>query len=216
MIGAGAAALAAGARHGEEPLLIAQLTAPLALRARGRLRPFGRAVAAARLALFLPRNLQRHLGALGRFLERDLEVVAQVGAALRAAPAAAAGAEDVAETEDVAEAAEDVLEPGEDVGVEAAGGRAAQAGVAEAVVHVALVGVGEHRVGLGRLLEQVFRLLVAGIAIGVMLERQLAVGALDFLVGRGLGDPEHFVVVALAHDLATFTMAARSSRSPSM
>ena len=88
--------------------------------------------------------------------------------------------------------------------------------MAEAVVHVALVGVGQHRVGLGRFLELVLRLLVAGVAIGVVLQRQLAVGALDFLIGRGLGDAEHFVVVALAHEAATLTIAGRSRRSPSM
>jgi hypothetical protein len=80
------------------------------------------------------------------------EVVAQVGAALRAA-AAAAAAQDVAEAEDVAQAAEDVLEAREHARVEPAGRRAAQAGVAEAVVHVALVRVRQHRVGLGRFLE---------------------------------------------------------------
>ena len=211
----GAAALSAGARDGEEPLLIPQLTAALALRAGGRLRPFGRARAVARLTLLLPGDLQRHLGALGRFLERDLQVVAQIGTALRAA-AAAALPEDVAQPEDVAEAAEDVFESGEDVGVEAAGGGTAQARVAEAVVHVALVGIGQHRVGLGRFLEGILGLLVAGIAVGVVLEGELAVRALDFLIRRGLGDAKHFVVIALAHDRATFTIAARSRRSPSM
>ncbi len=115
-----------------------------------------------------------------RLLERDLEVVAQVGAALRSA-APPPAAEHVAEAEDVAEPAEDVLEAGEDGGIEAARGRAAETGVTEAVVHVALVGVGEDRVGLGRFLELLFGCLVAGIAIGMVLQRQLAVRALDFL-----------------------------------
>ena len=106
--------------------------------------------------------------ALGRLVERDLQVVAQVGAALRAA-APAPAAEDVAEAEDVAQAAEDVLEAGEDGRVEAAGGGAAEAGVAEAVVHVPLVGVGEHRVGLGRFLELLLGRLVARVAVRVVL-----------------------------------------------
>ena len=56
--------------------------------------------------------------------------------------------------------------------------------MAEAVVHVPLVGVGEDRVGLGRFLELVFGGLVAGIAVGMELQRQLAVRALDLLIGR--------------------------------
>ena len=42
----------------------------------------------------------------------------------------------------------------------------AHAGMAEAVVEAALLRVGEHRVGLGRFLERLFGLVVAGIAVG--------------------------------------------------
>src|SRR5688500_16184978 len=113
------AALAAGAGDGEETLLVAQLPATVALRAGRRLRPRCRAAARTGVARLLPRDLDSRLGALGRFVEGNLEVVAQVGAALdTAAPVAAA--KDVAKAEDVAEAAEDVLEAGEDVRIEAA------------------------------------------------------------------------------------------------
>ncbi len=172
----------------------------------------------ARLAGFLPRNLDGRFGAARRFLERDLEVVAQIGAALRAA-AAPAAAEQIAEAEHVAEdVAEDVAELGEDRRIEAAAGagRGAHARVAEAVVQAALLGVGEHRVRLGALLELLFGGLVARIAIRVVLHRQLAVRALDLDVGRRARDAEDLVVVALAHAFATFTIAGRSSRSPIM
>ena len=89
-------------------------------------------------------------------------------------------------------------------------------GVAEAVVGRPLVGVGEDRVGLGRFLELLLGVLVARIAVGMVLQRQLAVRALDLLVAGRPGDAEDLVVVALAHALATFTIAGRSSRSPSM
>ena len=79
--------------------------------------PGAGAGALARLARFLPRDLDGGLHPLRRLLERDLQVVAQVGAALRAA-APAAAAEEVAEAEDVAQAAEDVAEIGEDRRVE--------------------------------------------------------------------------------------------------
>jgi hypothetical protein len=128
------------------------------------------------------------LGAAGRLVERDLEVVPQVGAALRPA-ATAASTEEVAEAEDVAEPAEDVLEPDEHVRVEPAGARGrADAGVTEAVVQAPLLRVGEDGVGLGRFLEPLFRFLAALVAVGMVLERQLAVGALDLLVGCAAGE----------------------------
>ena len=56
----------------------------------------------------MARNLDVGFDALRRLLELDFEVVAQIGAALRSGCGAAA-----AEPEDVAEAAEDVLEAAE-------------------------------------------------------------------------------------------------------
>ena len=97
------------------------------------------AAAGARFARFLARDLNRRLGAFGRLLERDLEVVAEVGAPLHAA-APASAAEDVAEAEDIAETAEDVLEAGEDTRIESASGGSAEAGVAVAIVEVRLSG----------------------------------------------------------------------------
>ena len=91
---------------------------------------------------------------------------------------------------------------------------AADAGVAEAIVAGALVGVGEHRVGLGRFLELLLGRLVARVAIGVVLQRQLAVGALDLLIAsRVAGDAEDLVVVALAHD-ALATLHQRRPQQP--
>ncbi len=162
------------------------------------------------VAGFVPRNLDAGLDALGRLLELDLEVVAKIGAALRtgAAPAAA-------KSENVAEAAEDVLEAGELRGIEAL--RAAHAGVSEAVVARALVAVAQDRVRLGGFLELLFGGLVALVAIRVVLERELAIRALDLLIAGGAGDLEDLVVVAFAHDaLATLTSAGRSRRSPSL
>ena len=125
-------------------------------------------------------------------------------------------AKDVAEAEDVTEPTENVLEPGKHIRIEATGGRTAKARVPEAVVHVALVGVGQDRIRLSRFLEGLLGGSVARVAVRVVLERQLPVGALDLLLARVLRDAEDFVVVALAHEAATFTIAARSRRSPSM
>ena len=66
---AGAAAGAAGARERKRSLLQSNLSAPLTLRARRRLRPGRRAAAMACAARFLSRNLNGGLRSLGRFVE---------------------------------------------------------------------------------------------------------------------------------------------------
>ena len=100
--------------------------------------------------------------------------------------------------------------------------RPAHAGMAEPIVEAALLRVGEHGVGFGRLLERLLGLVIPRVAVGMVLQRKLAVRALDLLI-RGLAlDPEDLVVVTLAHTgphaspFATFTIEGRRSRSPSM
>jgi hypothetical protein len=108
-----AAALGAGARDGEEALLISQLAAAVAGRAGARPRALGRPRSAAGVARLRAGDLDRGLGALRALLERDLEVVAKVGAALGPAAAARAAAEQIAEAENIAKTSEDVAEVGE-------------------------------------------------------------------------------------------------------
>ena len=65
------------------------------------------------------------------------------------------------------------------------------------IVSTAFVLVGENLVRLGAFLEERFRLgLVAIGAVGMILHRQAAIGALD-LVARGRSrDTKHFVIVS--------------------
>jgi hypothetical protein len=88
--------------------------------------------------------------------------------------------------------------------------------VPKAIVRGPFVGVGENGVGLGALLEFLLGVFVARIAVGMVFERELAVSALHLDLGHGARDAENFVIVALAHALATFTIAGLSSRSPIM
>ena len=113
------------------------------------------------------------------------------------------------------EVAEDVGEIGEAFGTRPLR-RAGDAGMAEVIVPGALVRVAEHAVGFGGFLERGFRRMVAGIAIGMMFERELAIGALEIRVARVAVDTEDLVVVAPAHALATLTVAGRMSRSRSL
>jgi hypothetical protein len=64
-----------------------------------------------------------------------------------------------------------------------------------AVIHGTLFFVGQHGVGLAAFLEHLFR-TVLGIAIRVVLHRQLAIGALDLLIGSSAFDTKNFVVIA--------------------
>src|SRR5688572_23195111 len=153
------AAGTARARKRERPLLQPDLSAPLALRTRRGLRAWRGPVSVTGRTWFLPGNLNGGFGPFGGLVERDFEVVSQVGAPLRSSPSRAS--KDVAEPEHVAEAAEDVLEATEYGGIESPGCGRTKPRVAEAVVHVALVAVGQHRVGFGGFLEFLFGFLAS-------------------------------------------------------
>ena len=202
---AGAVAGRAGLLDREEALRHPHLAAAVAAAAGLGLRAGLGAGALAGLAGLHRRHADLRLGAARRVLEREFEVVAQVGAAIDAVAAAPAAlrAEDLAEdvAEGVGEAAE-ALRPAAEAarprpGTEAR--RRVDAGVPELVVGGALLGVGEDLVGLLRLLEFLLGTLVVRVAVRVVLHRELAVGLLDVLFGRVPVDAQNRVVVALCH-----------------
>ena len=135
------------------------------------------AFAVAAAAFFQARNLNVDRDAAHGVFEIDLQVVANVIAALRARAALlgpAAAAEHVAESEHVAQ---DVGQIGEaSGGIESVAGRAGHALMAEAIVGGALLGIAQNAIGLGGFLEFLFRVVVAGIAIGMIFQRELAIG----------------------------------------
>ena len=127
-----------------------------------------------------------------------------------------ATAEQISKAEDVPEVPEDVSKVRENRRVETAAraARRAHSRVTEAIVQTALFIVGQNGIRLGRFLELLLGRLVPGVSIGVVLQRQLAIRALQLGVARGSRYVENFVVVALAHDFATLTIEGLSSRSP--
>jgi hypothetical protein len=127
-----------------------------------------------------------------RLLERDLEVVAQVGAAEHGRAPAAAAAEDLAE-----DVGKDVAEPAH--GARAGTNLRIDAGMAELVVGRALVGIRQDLVGLLRFLEVLLGLRVLRVAVRMPFHGEPPVGLLQVVLGAILVDPEHFVVVALRH-----------------
>ena len=82
------------------------------------------------------------------------------------------------------------------------------------VVARTFVRVGQHRVGLGRFLEFILGLRIALIAIGMMLQREFAIRALDLRVFCVPSDSKNLVVVPPTHALATLTMAGRNNLDP--
>src|SRR5262249_6756444 len=65
-----------------------------------------------------------------------------------------------------------------------------------AVVLLTFFGVGEDRVGITDLFEEGFRFCIAGVDVGVMFTRELAIGGFDVLVGSGAWDAENGVIIA--------------------
>src|ERR1700682_2896951 len=185
-------------RDAHLPLAVARRTG-FGLRSR-----FG-AAAMARRTLLHRRNADLGFGAARCFFERQFEIVAKVGASEDAAAATAGtalAAENFAEdvTEGVGKTAEALRAAAEASRTRGAkAGRRIDAGVPELVVGGALASVGEDLVRFLRLLEFVFRALVVGIAVRMMLHRQLAISLLDVIFGRIAIDAECRIVVALSH-----------------
>src|SRR5207249_3202322 len=189
--------VAVAARLGdrEEALLEADLPRALALRTGARRGPRPGAAPVARVAGREARHRDRLLASEGRFLEADLEVVAEILPAPRPAVPAAppARAEEVPE-----QVADDVLEVAAEVEARAPRRALLEGGVPEAVVEAAPLRVGEHLVGFRDLLEALLgRVAILGIAIRVVLEGKPAVRLLDVVLAREAGHAEDLVVVAL-------------------
>ena len=131
-----------------------------------------------------------------RLFKFDRDVFPQIGATLRASSSSRTGpAEEVAEPE---EFAEDVAEILKDAGIEArpGGANAAHTGVSIAVINGALFGICQHRVGFADFLKSFLRIRVIGIAVWMVLERQLAVCTLELGLGYRASNAENLVVIA--------------------
>src|SRR5690242_3878948 len=212
-----AAALRAHLRHGEGTLVACDHADAAALRAALGRGSGLRTRAAARRAHGLRGEADGRRDALHRLEEVEvqlgLEVLTAPRPGGRVATAATPGSAPEQVAEEVAEPA-NVLEVdrlaravrARATGVEAeAAATTEPAGAADAgrdhltnvVVLLALRGVAEHVVGARHLLEALLRGRVPGVRVGVVLLRELAIGARDVLLGRVLRHAEDVVVVLL-------------------
>jgi hypothetical protein len=183
---------ATAARYREKALLIAYLPAARAGGAGDGCLARSRAAAFALVALFQSPHLHLLGDAKHGFLELESEILAQIGAALcaRTAPPP----EHVAKTEEVAE---DIVKIIEHCGVESAVARTAgNSRVTKAIVARALLAVGENGIGFAAFLEAFLGRRIVGIAVRMVLQRELAIGALDLLVAGCAADAQNFVVIA--------------------
>jgi len=131
-------------------------------------------------------------------VEFEGDIFPQVGAALGSAASTRARApKEIAKSKKVTE---DVLEILKHTGIKTRtrSCAAAHPSMAEAVVERALFRVGQHGIGFGDLFEFFLSLRLVGIAVGVILQRQFAIGALDLLLASGASDSQHFVIVAFS------------------
>src|SRR5205823_3836857 len=183
-------------REGDRQLDDEVDAAALALRADRRRRAGLGARAVALRAGRLQRDRDLRLHPLQRVLEREVDDDFEVVAAARLRPLSAARAAAPAEDapEQVAEVPEipqvEVLE----VDVASAEAAASVRG-AEGVVLLPLLGIREQVVRALDLLEPLLGGRVAGVAVRVVLARELAVGLLDLLGARVLRDAEDLVWV---------------------
>src|SRR6185503_4083171 len=176
----------AGARNAEESLLVTDLPAATAGTAGGGSLSLSASRSLAGVAELVPAIRNGLLSAEHGFFEFDGDILAQVGSTLSTRTAAAATA-----------LAEDVVEVLENAGIKsAASGSATDTGVPKTVVHAPLFGVGQYGIRLAAFLELLFGVRVVRITVGMVLQRQLAIGALDLLIACAPLDAQYVVIIS--------------------
>jgi hypothetical protein len=195
-----------GARDAEETLLVTDLAASRtgpaidwSLSGRG-------AVAVTVFAHFVAANVDLRLGSEDRLLEVQIDVLAEIGAALRTAALSTSAAEHFADVEEVAKDIAEILE-GRRIEAACSTCGVSNSGMAETVVKRTLLTVSENGVGFTAFFKFFFRVRIVGISIRMKLQGELAVRALDLLIGSASSHAENFVVIA-------FYVASQNSSSP--
>ena len=199
---AAAAASGASLLNGKEALLHTYLALTAAGGAAAGLGTGLGAAAFAGLAQFLRWDTNLHLGAAHGMFQRQLQGIAQIGTALRALAASAAGAEDIAEyiAKDIREGGAARASASSKTGTAAAPRHVGiDTGMTKLIVRAALLRVGEHFIRLADFLELALSSFIVEVAIRVEFHGQSAGGLFD--IGfRGIArHTQHFVIITLRH-----------------
>ena len=123
-----------------------------------------------------------------------------------AAPAPASASKQVAKTEEVAENVAEILKDGR-IEAYTTACRACDACMAEAVIHRALLAIGQDGISLAAFFEFLFGIRIVRIPIRMKLQGELAIGALNLLLAGATSNPEHLVVI-------TFSVAGQNRPFP--
>jgi hypothetical protein len=161
----------------EETLLVADLAHPLAGGASTRSRSFGGSGSSTSFTGLLAGDLDLGFQTKGGILETNLEIVAQISAALCCRPPTASSSEEISKPKEVSQ---DILETREYRGIKT--NRTADSTMPKPVILGPLLGIAENTIGFSRLLEAFFSFLVTRILIGMVFYGQFTVAAFDVLV----------------------------------
>src|SRR5438094_4740419 len=143
-------------------------------------------------------NFDFFLRAKCGFLQRDLHIVTQIGTTLPFVRATGAAATEKTLENSATAAAEGLAENIERI-VESApktAGALRKCGVSVPIVGGTLIGVDQDVVGFAQFLKFFLGVKIIRIFIRVEFDCELAIGALDFILVRTPGHPEHFVIIA--------------------
>jgi hypothetical protein len=198
----------AGLTDLEEPSAANHDTATAARFTRGALRARRCARPAALVTRLRESKLNIADATENRLVEIDIETKIHIVTATRRirigiASLTSAAAEEALEAACAAAPSEEIAEHGEDIihahtaAAKAAEALAAYALMAELIITLTLLGIMENVISLGRLFKLLLGLFIAGIAVGVVLHRQFAVGRLDLVGGRALGNAQYLVIISL-------------------
>src|SRR5215469_6239197 len=200
----------AGAGDAEETLLIADLATSTAA-AAGCGFAAGTSGTSAGVAVLMTTVGDFLFGAENGFFEFQVDVFAKIRAALCARTAArSTAAEQVTEPEELAENIAEILKY---AGVKAdARACTTDSCMSETVVQAALFRIRQYRVGFAALLESFFRVRVVGVAVGVVLQCQLAIGALDLQLAGAALDAQDFVIISFYVAWQSFLSSVVNSR----
>jgi hypothetical protein len=170
-----------GARDAKKALLIADLSAPGTAAASGWRLSLRAARSSAGITVLVFAVGDLFFCAEYRLFEFQGDVFAKVSPTLRSrAPTTAASAEQIPESEELAENIAEVLENAS-IETDPAPPGCTQPGVAKTVIQPTFLRIGEDSIGFAGLFEFFFRVRIVRIAVGMELQGKLAISAFDFL-----------------------------------
>jgi len=194
-----------GASDAEETLLVANLSTSRACAATHGSLARCSAVATTLLAHLVTAHINLRFSAKYSLLKIEIDILAQVRTALGTAALATPASEHLPDAEEVPENVAEILECR---GIKPSSGSCtSNSGVPVPVVESTLLAVSQNRIGFAALLELLFRIRIVGIAVGVELQSELAIGALELLIRSAASDAQDFVVI-------TFYVASQNKPSP--